>query len=187
MIAAQQGPKAPARPLGSVPLQSRACVWCPRPRGSQPGLPGWTGTEGRGGGCWLWVLSGMVPCGTGGGCEAQRGALCCLAEPGAVVSYVRRAFCLDCRAASALPLPLPVPPCIHGLWAAAGELAGAGMLGAWWCLWGQLPPSSTPKTMDLPCWGPCGAGQGGLSKDGPQCPHPCVGAITTIHHPWLTG
>lgn len=40
MIAARQGPKAPARPLGSVPLQSRVCVWCPRPRGSQPGSQG---------------------------------------------------------------------------------------------------------------------------------------------------
>lgn len=48
---------------------------------------------------------------------------------GAVVSYIRRAFCLDCRVASALPLRTVrgslYPPLPQALWTVGAELAGA--------------------------------------------------------------
>lgn len=66
---------------------------------------------------------------------------------GAVVSYIRRAFCLDCRVASALPLhtvhgslyPLPW----QALRSVGGELAGADTSHAsclqQWCTWVRAP------------------------------------------------
>jgi len=74
---------------------------------------------------------------------------------GAVVSYIRRAFCLDCRVASALLLrtvrgsldPLPS----RALRAVGGELAGADTSCASclqpWCTWVRAP---TPESSLAP-------------------------------------
>lgn len=141
-------------------------------------------------GCCIWILSGMIPCGDGsrsGGCAAlscphKEVLYAAWQDPRAVVSYVRRAFCLDCTVASALPLPSACGSLCPWPCSACGQLEESWQ--AWhvgcfviavWCLWGELPPPSAPKTMALPCWEPWGAGQGGLSKDGlsPASPSLC--------------
>lgn len=77
---------------------------------------------------------------------------------GAVVPYVRREFCLDCRAASALPLPSACGSLHPWPSTARGQLEESWQGLACWVLCGcsvvlvgRAPTIQHSQTTDLPC------------------------------------
>lgn len=148
---------------------------------------GWTVQGGEGAACsCIWILSGIVLCGhrLHWGCAAlscpHKEVLYAAWQSPRGCGFLRKEGVLfglqGClSSATSQCLWLPASLAIVSLWRAGRDWHVGCFVVAVWCLWGELPPSSTPKNMDLPCWGLCGAGEGGLSKAGlsPVSPSLC--------------